>query len=60
MAYTTIGGRKVGAALKKATERISLPKIITVDNSFEFAGKLLDQRAYGHGIELDLSAKANP
>ncbi len=50
---TSIGGRKVAATLMKASEGIELPQISTVDNGPEFAAKVLDQKAYGHSLELD-------
>ena len=50
---TSIGGHKVAAALMKAAAGIGLPQTITVDNGPEFAGKVLDEWAYGHGLELD-------
>ena len=52
LADTSIGGCKVATALAKAAEGIGFPQTITVDNGPEFAGKVLDEWAYGHGIEL--------
>ena len=60
VADTSIGGRKVAAALTKISEEIGLPQTITVDNGPEFAGKVLDQWAYGHGIEMDFIRPGNP
>ena len=57
---TSIGGRKVAAALMKAAAGIGLPQTITVDNGPEFAGKVLDEWAYGHGIELDFIRPGKP
>ena len=57
---TSIGGRKVAAALMKAAAGIGLPKTITVDNGPEFAGKVLDEWAYGHGIKLDFIRPGRP
>ena len=60
LADTSIGGRKVAAALTKAAEGIGLPQTITVDNGPEFAGKVLDEWAYGHGIKLDFIRPGKP
>ncbi len=60
LADTSIGGRKVAAALTKAAAGIGLPKTITVDNGPEFAGKVMDEWAYGHGIELDFIRPGKP
>ena len=60
LADTSIGGRKVAAALMKAAAGIGLPQTITVDNGPEFAGKVLDAWAYGHGIELDFIRPGKP
>ena len=57
---TSIGGSKVAAALMKAAAGIGLPQTITVDNGPEFAGKVLDEWAYGHGIELDFIRPGKP
>ena len=57
---TSIGGSKVAAALTKAAEGIDLAQTITVDNGPEFAGKVLDVWAYGHGIELDFIRPGKP
>ena len=53
LADTSIGGHKTAAG-------IGLPQTITVDNGPEFVGKVLDQWAYGHGIELDFIRPGNP
>ncbi len=57
---TSIGGHKVAAALMKAAARIGLPQTITVDNGPEFAGKVLDEWAYGHAIKLDFIRPGKP
>ena len=44
----------------KAAEGIGLRQTITVDNGPEFAGKVLDGWAYGHGIELDFIQPGKP
>ena len=44
----------------KAAAGIGLPQTITVDNGPEFAGKVLDEWAYGHGIELDFIRPGKP
>ena len=46
--------------MAKAAEGIGLDQTITVDNGHEFAGKVLDQWAYGHGIELDFIRPGKP
>ncbi len=53
-------GKKVAAALAKVSAGIGLPQTITVDNGPEFAGKVLDAWAYGHGIELDFIRPGKP
>ena len=53
LADTSIGGHKVANG-------IGLPQIITVDNGPEFAGKVLDAWAYGHGTELDFIWPGKP
>ena len=53
LADTSIGGHKVAAG-------IGLPQTITVDNGPEFAGKVLDEWAYGHGIKLDFIRPGKP
>ena len=60
LADTSIGGRKVATALAKAAEGIGFPQTITVDNGLEFAGKVLDEWAYGHGIQLDFIRPGKP
>ncbi len=60
LADTSIGGSKVVAALTKAAAGIGLPQTITVDNGPEFAGKVLDEWAYGHGIKLDFIRPGKP
>ena len=60
MADTSIDGHKVAAALVKASEGIGLAQTITVDNGHEFAGKVLDEWAYGHGIELNFIRPGKP
>ena len=50
---TSIGGGKVAAG-------IGLAQTFTVDNGPEFAGKVLDEWAYGHGIKLDFIRLAKP
>ena len=50
--HLSIGGSKVATARAKASEGIGLAQNMTVDNSPEFAGNVLDQWAYGQGIEL--------
>ncbi len=53
LADTSIGGSKVAAG-------IGLPQTITVNNGPEFVGIVLDQWAYGHGIELDFIRPGKP
>ncbi len=60
LADTSIGGCKVATALAKAAEGIGFPQTITVDNGPEFAGKVLDEWAYGHGIQLDFIRPGKP
>ena len=51
---------KVATALAKAAEGIGLAQTITVDNGPEFAGKVLDEWAYGSRTELDFIQPGNP
>lgn len=36
------------------------PAAIRVDNGSEFAGKVVDRRAYENGVELDFSRRGTP
>ncbi len=60
LADTSISGGKVAAALTKTSEGIGLSQTMTIDNGSEFAGKVLDAWAYGHGIELDFIRPGKP
>ncbi len=60
LADTSVGGSKIAAALAKISEGIGLHQTITVDNGPEFAGKVMDEWAYGHGIEMDLIRPGKP
>ena len=60
MADSSIGRCKVAAAHTKISEEIGLLQTITVDNGPEFACKVLDGWAYGHGIQLDFIRPSKP
>jgi putative transposase len=49
---TSLGGRRVVNVFGRLAETRGLPDVITVDNGPEFAGKILDERAYRKGIKL--------
>ena len=46
--------------LKKLAAIRGLPKIITIDNGQEFAGKALDEWAYRKGVKLNFIRHGKP
>jgi putative transposase len=48
------------AALDQLVAYYGAPKQITIDNSPEFAGQLLDAWAYAHGVTLDFIEPGKP
>ena len=46
--------------LKKLAELRGLPEVITIDNGPEFAGKVLDEWAYRHGVKLNFIRPGKP
>jgi len=57
---TSLSGHRVARVLSRLAETRSLPKIITVDNGPEFAGKALDQWAYERNIKLNFIRPGKP
>jgi putative transposase len=57
---TSLGGRRVVQALERLLETRGLPEVITIDNGPEFAGKVLDEWAYRHGVKLNFIRPGKP
>lgn len=57
---TSLGGRRVVNVLERLAELRGLPEVITIDNGPEFAGKVLDEWAYRHGIKLNFIRPGKP
>jgi len=53
-------GQRVVAVLERLRHRVGLPKILTVDNGPEFAGRALDAWAHEHGVRLDFTRPGKP
>lgn len=49
---TSLPGPRVAAVLERLGAVHGLPRTVTVDNGPEFAGKVLDEWAWRHGLEL--------
>lgn len=56
----SLNGKKVVAALKRATRRYSCPEVIQVDNGSEFKSKVLDAWADKHHVKLDFIRPGKP
>ena len=56
----SIPARRVVEVLDRVAVNRGLPKTIQVDNGTEFTSKVLDQRAYANGVELDFSRPGKP
>lgn len=57
---TSLPGRRVVSVLERLTELRGLPQSVTVDNGPEFAGKVLDERAYSQGLQLSFIQPGKP
>jgi len=57
---TSINGIRVTEVLDSLAISRGLPKMITVDNGPEFAGKTLDKWAYENGVKLDFIRPGKP
>lgn len=57
---TSLGGRRVVNVLERQAELRGLPKIITIDNGPEFAGRVLDEWAYRKGVKLNFIRPGKP
>ena len=57
---TSLGGRRVVNVLERLTELRGLPKVITIDNGPEFAGRVLDEWAYRKGVKLNFILPGKP
>ena len=57
---TSINGIKVAEVLDGLLIWRGIPKMITVDNGPEFAGKVLDKWAYENGVKLDFIRPGKP
>ena len=57
---TSLGGRRVVQVLDKLSEIRGLPKMITIDNGPEFAGRVLDQWAYRNKVKLNFIRPGKP
>lgn len=53
-------GRRVVEVMKRLAETRGLPLSVTTDNGPEFAGKLLDEWAYTHGVRLNFIEPGKP
>ena len=56
----SIGGQRVVAVLERLKRLHGLPKVITVDNGPEFAGRALDAWAHENGVKLDFTRPGKP
>jgi putative transposase len=50
----------VVGVLQRQAEIRGLPKSVTIDNGPEFAGKVLDEWAYRHGLRLSFIQPGKP
>lgn len=57
---TSLPGRRVAQVLDRLIAEHRIPQLIVVDNGPEFAGRLLDQWAYAHGIKLHFIEPGKP
>lgn len=57
---TSLGGNRVVSVLNRLSETRGLPKVITMDNGPEFAGKALDEWAYRNGVKLNFIRPGKP
>ena len=57
---TSLVGRRVVSVLERLAEIRRLPKVITIDNGPEFAGRALDEWAYRKGVKLNFIRPGKP
>jgi putative transposase len=57
---TSLPGARVARVLERIGRRRGLPKSISVDNGPEFAGKVMDEWAYTHGVALQFIRPGKP
>jgi len=57
---TSLGGGRVVGVLDRPAQTRGLPKVITIDNGPEFAGRALDEWAYRHGVKLNFIRPGKP
>ncbi len=57
---TSLPGRRVARVLERLKETRGLPAVIVTDQGPEFTGKVLDQWAYEHGVELHFIDPGKP
>lgn len=57
---TSLPGRRVVQVLERLIAAYGKPELMVIDNGPEFAGRLLDQWAYEHGIKLHFIEPGKP
>ena len=57
---TSLGGARVVDVLERLVDTRGLPKVITMDNGPEFAGRALDEWAYRRGVKLNFIRPGKP
>jgi putative transposase len=57
---TSLGGARVVDVLERLADTRGLPKVITMDNGPEFAGRALDEWAYRRGVKLNFIRPGKP
>jgi putative transposase len=57
---TSLGGRRVTRVLERLIQRRGKPGLIVTDNGPEFAGRAVDQWAYGRGVRLHFIDPGKP
>jgi len=57
---SSLTGRRVVDVMKRLADLRGLPLSITTDNGPEFAGKILDEWAYTHGVHIHFIAPGKP
>jgi len=57
---TSLGERRVVSVLERLAEVRGMPRVITMDNGPEFAGRALHEWAYRNGVKLNLIRPGKP
>ena len=57
---SSLTGRRVIDVMKRLADLRGLPLSITTDNGPEFAGKIMDEWAYTHGVHINFIAPGKP